>query len=180
MIATTTLAIAALAVTAIGAGVSYMGAQEQASAQSNALNYQAQVAANNAKIQAQNVEQSRLVEEQTEANASLKASQIQGGIRAAAAASGIDPNSGSPLDIEASSKTLANSDALTIRSNFARQQFGLSVAGMSDLAQAGLDRAGADQALVAGNFAGMNSLLSGASSVSSKWEGFSQAGVNGF
>lgn len=177
MIGTTTLAIASLVAVAASTAVTYMGSQQQAASQQSALNYQAQVNANNAKIAQQNIQQSQLAEQQTEQQNSLKAAQTQGAIRAAEGAAGVDPNSGTPALLATGSKTLADSDALTIRSNYARQQFGMAVSGMSSTAQSQLDTMGANAAGAAGTYSGLNSILSGASSISSKWTNYQQSGL---
>lgn len=176
----TVLAAAAVAASVAGTYVAYQASQQQAAAQQASLRYQAQVASNNSAI----AQQEEASNNQSEATAEQNQRQQTAGLlakqRAIEGASGIDANSGSPLDVQESTARLGEMDALTIKSNYARQNYNYEVAGMSDTAQSSLDMLGASAAGSAGNLAGWSSIVGGAASVGNKWLGYMQAGVPGF
>ena len=60
-------------------------------------------------------------------------------------------------------------DALTIRSNSAREAYGYEVASVSDTAEAQLKTQEGEQAQTAGNIGALSSFLTGASSVGSNY-----------
>lgn len=102
------VAYAALAVAAVGAGVSAYSAVQQGNAAKSAADYNAAVARNNA-LQAQQVAAGN------EAAAARKAQFLLGQQKAAAGASGVDPNSGSPLSLMTDTAQQTTLDALKIR-----------------------------------------------------------------
>jgi hypothetical protein len=167
-LATTALA-ASIAATAIGTGVSMYAASQQAAAQQAALNYQAQVARNNATIDAQNAAQARNAGETQAENQLLAAGQRTSMIRAAAAANGLDANTGTPASLQSDQEKLGMLDALTDRNNADQQAYSYETGAMSNTAQAGLYGSEAANAGASGMISGFNSLISGASSVSNKW-----------
>lgn len=166
--------VAAAAITSVA--LSAGGAIMQGEAQSAALNYQAQVQRNNATIAAAQAADAQAAGDKDASDNMLRTSQRIGTQRAQAAGSGLDPNSGSPLDIQASTAAIGKEDDLTIRSNTARRVYGYQVQGMSDTAQAQLDASGAQNAEISGFINGTSSLLGGASSVAGKWDAFKTAG----
>ena len=128
--------------------------------------YQAQVAANNAQIAQNNAKAALAAGAVEEQNQRLLTEQRIGKVRANAGAAGVDPNFGSPLDLQSDTAKLGELDALTIRNNAARRAYGYQVEGLNQSAQASLY-----------NSASYGSLLSGATSVGSKYMGFQQSGV---
>ena len=159
----------AVAVTAAvaSAGLAGYSAASQADAQKKTLNYQAQVAANNAKIAAWN-RSSALQQGEIDAEQSMqKQAQLLGEQRAALSANGLDiKDHGSALDLLASTKFTGAQDVNTIQSNAARQAWGYDVQGMNVMAESNLDTWKADSIDPAaqGALAGGSSLLSSASS----------------
>ena len=87
---------------------------------------------------------------------------------------GVSVNTGSAADVRAGTEMLGLSDALTIRSNAAKEAYGQEVAATSDIAQANLDRAEGEQAETAGDIGAAGSLLSGASTAGGQYAKFSQ------
>jgi hypothetical protein len=179
-IATTTLALAGLATGILGAGVSAYGSYQNAQAQAQAANYQAQVARNNQIIEQQNAQLALQQGQAAEQNERQKTAQMIGGRLAQEAASGIEPNSGSPLNVRSSEKEMGELDALTTRENYDLQARNFVNAASGYGAQAGLLQAQAGWDRTAGDIGMMSSLLGGASSVSSKWLQYRQWGVPGF
>jgi hypothetical protein len=168
-VSASTLMAASVAMSAIGTGMSIYGQQQQAAAQSAAANYQAQVARNNAIIARQNADAATQAGETQAEQALMKSGMTVGAARAAAAANGLDPNSGSPLSLQSDTAKTGELNALTIRNNAAWQAYGDQVNATSQTAQAGLDQAQAGWDTQAGNTSSMSSLLSGGSQVSGKW-----------
>lgn len=152
-----------------GTAMSFFGAQQQASAQAKAYEYQAQVGRNNAIIAERNAEAAIQAGKTEEQNQRRKTAQLEGAARAAMAANGLDTTSGTPLDVLGDTAKLGELDALTIRSNAGRTGYNYRVAGMSETAQSQLDMASASSAKSAGVVSSMGSLLSGATSLSDKF-----------
>jgi hypothetical protein len=176
-IPTAALAAGSLVSTAAGAVISYQGAHQSAAAQSAALNYQAQVARNNATIAAQNAQTATQAGDVAAQNKLIETGQRTSSIRAAAGASGIDANTGSPLALQETNQKLGMLDALTIRNAAARQAYGYRVEGLSETAQSQLSASGASNAATAGAIAGAGSLVGGATDVADKWIIFKNRGL---
>lgn len=185
------LLAATVATTAASTAMSYQasqqaaaGARAQAQAASAADNYQAQVARNNAAIQETNAQMALDTGATLEQNQRQKTGQIIGSTRNAIAANGFDTTSGTPADIISDEAKLGELDALTIRNNAARTAYGYRVEGMSDTAQGQLLDSSAKNDLTAGDvradaahLQGISSILSGATSLSSKFLGWQQQGL---
>ena len=103
----------------------------------------------------------------------MKTGGMIAGIEAQQAASGVNPNSGSALDVRSSAAETGELDALTIRYNAQMKARDYTQAAGSYGAQASLygSAAGWDVA---------NSILGVASSVSDKWLKYQQVGLPGF
>ena len=143
----TTLAIIAIAAIAISTGVSAYGAKVSADAQSDASKYSAAVARNNAPAQGQ---QAQFEAQQIrDRNRRVLASQ-----RAAFASSGVDPESGTALDVRGDSATQGELQALTAI-------YTGRVGSNAQLAQARLDSAQAGFAQTAGYISMAGSVVGG-------------------
>lgn len=146
--------------TAIGAGTSLLGtltgaagARRQASAQAAAAGYNAKIAAQNAALTG--------AEGEAKVGQSLASTRARiGATLASQGASGIDVNTGSNVDVRESEAKLGALDALTIRSNAAREAYGYS-------AQSQLDTAQAQNAQTAGQISSTASILGGVGSTAS-------------
>lgn len=153
---------------AVSAGIAGFSASQQADAQKKALNYQAQVEANNAKIAAWQRSDALQRGEIDAQQAMEKQAQALGSQRAALAANGLDvTDSGSALDLLASTKFLGEQDVNTIQSNAARQAWGYDIEGMNHQASSTLDKWKADSISPTGTglMTGFSSLLSSAVSI---------------
>lgn len=156
-----------------------IGAGQGAGANSAYAAYNAQVAANNQLIAQEN---SRLASAAGNQQATIEGQKTRaavGGIKAQQAASGIDVNRGSAVDVRSSAAELGELNALTVRSNAARQAYGYDVQAASAGGQAGLDSAMAGNAANAGRINQISSLLAGASSAGSQFATGKRLGLFG-
>jgi hypothetical protein len=159
----------ALGVGLAGAAVSATGAYEAGQSQKANADYQAQVAANNAKIAQQNVTWTEESGEAKVAAKGMQTAQTAGSIKAAQGASGIDVNTGSAANVRTSVAKLGALDALTIRSNTAREAFGYEVAATSDQAESGLLTQEGSQAQTAGDIGALGTFLNDSSSAAGSY-----------
>lgn len=164
-----TLPGAMLAVGAAGAGVSAFGAYEGGQATAAAANYQAQVAANNAKIAKWNASMAAASGAAKESAIGMKTAASAGTAKAAQGASGIDVNTGSAANVRQAIAKLGALDVGTQRSNTAKEVYGYEAAASGDTAQSELLEAESKQAGTAGDISALGTFLSGASSVGSKF-----------
>jgi hypothetical protein len=155
------MAVVGLAGSLIGAA----GQEEAAQAQAEAAAYQATVAANNAAIAKQNANLDIQAGETAATNEGLKTRAQVGAETAGFGASGVDAKTGSPAAVTAGTREIGYLDALTLRSNAAKQAFSQEVQGTSQQAQSGLARMESSQAGEAGQIGAASSLLSGVSTV---------------
>jgi hypothetical protein len=173
----TTLAIASIAATVIGAGVGAVGAVQSGHAAQASADYSAQVAKNNATIADQNAQVAASAGVAQAGREQMAQSQRMGAIRAALASTGTDVGSGSALDVQTGQRTVDELDTMTVRNNAARTQYGYRTAAMSDTAQAGLDTMQGRNAAAAGGIGAVSSILGGASSVGKQYSDFLKVGA---
>ena len=167
-----TMANISMGMQGIGMVMQYQGQKAQAQAQQQQYDYQAQVNENNKQIaewQAQDAVDRGSVKEKQHR---IKVSQLKGRQRSVLAASGVEVDDGSALDILGDTAELGELDALTIRSNSEREAYDYKVAAMNQGAQAGINRVSGQNAASAGRYGAMTSLLSGAGSIADKWYGY--------
>mgnify|MGYP000338322025 CR=1 FL=1 len=140
------------------------GQVQAADARKKQADYQAKVAENNAKVgewEAQDaLDRGRIAEQQHR----LKVSQLKGQQRSALAASGVELDSGSALDVLSDTAYFGEMDALTIRSNSERQAWKARVGASNSRAESTLLTASGQQAVRAGNIGAVSSSLSSAAS----------------
>lgn len=172
-----TLGAVGLGTSLVGGILSAFGAKRQGEANSKMYAYQAQVARYNAQIDKQNADYARYAGERSAANFGMKQAQTEATIRNNQAASGLDVNSGSAAQIQASARKVGQIDMATIRENAAKTAYDYEVKAVNDLNQAGLYDAASSNARSAGNLNMMASLISTAGSVSSKWMAGAQSGL---
>lgn len=123
---------------------------QQAAAQQ--ATYQAQVADNNASIAKQNqTTAERAAAAQAQAQ-SMQSAQTIGATRAAAAAGGLDPNSGTPLNVEQGERKTGQMNTLNTWNNAMQVAYGYQQTAVNDQASAGLYRQGAQQDIIAGKY----------------------------
>jgi hypothetical protein len=173
-----TLAGLAVAGGLAGAGVSAIGAYNSMEANSANAAYQAQVAANNAKIAKTNATMDIQSGEIQAGNQGLKTRAAVGTTKAGQGASGVDVNSGSFVKVRAAESELGMLDALTIRSNAAKSAYGQEVAATSDTAESGLLSAESSQAASAAPIGALGTFLSSASSVGGNYAKYSMTAPN--
>jgi hypothetical protein len=171
------MAVVSLASTVIGTAVSYMGAQQQAKAQAQAAQYQAQVARNNSIMMQQNATYERQKTQVDAQNQDQKNKAQLGQIEAQQGASGFDLGSLSMTNVRSSASELGRLDTLTVGNNGERKARDFDVAATNQTAQAGMYDMEASNAKSAGQLNAYSSLLSGASSFSSRWASYSKSGV---
>lgn len=155
-----------------GAGIGALGAIQQGKAAKASANYNAEVATNNANIAKQNASFAAQEGTANTEAASMQSRAKLGAIVANQGASGVDVNSGSSVDVRSSAADLGELNALTVRSNAARQVYGYQTEGENYQAQAGLDTAQAANAMPAAVVGAGSSLLGGVGSASSAYAGF--------
>lgn len=165
-------AAAGAAATVVGTGISVYGAMQTANAQSKAADAQAQQARNNAILAGRAADDATArgdIAAQQKAN---QTNQLLGQQRVGLAANGVDPNSGSALDLQSDVAGNGELDQLTIKSNAAREAAGYQAQGMNYSTQASIDEADSQNALSAGALKATSSLIGGAGSVASSWYQF--------
>jgi hypothetical protein len=160
-----------------GTALSAYGSYEQGQAQSASAQYQAQVAANNAKIARQNAVLEIQSGETQATNVGLKTRAVVGQEKATQGASGVNVNKGSAVDVRAGTEETGMLDALTVRSNAARRAYGYQVSATSDTAQSQLLQRQSEQAETAGDIGAFASLISGASTVGGQYMKMKSLGV---
>lgn len=158
-----------------GAGLKLFSALSGASATRAADNAQADAQATNALI-AERAAASAITSGQEQAsNASIRGAQTIATQRAALAANGVDINSGTAANVQASTKWVTDSNIDTITANAARAAMGYTTQSQNYANSSGAYRAAADS--VSPVTAGATSLLTSATSVASDWYRNQRAGV---
>lgn len=170
------LAIGSLVIGAVSTGLQMAGQAKAARAQESQYAYQAQVAKNNALIAQQNKQYATEKGEVDATAQGLKNRQEMGALAAAQAASGVDVNTGSPVSVRASAQELAQLDALTIRSNALREAYGYDVQKSNLENEAKNLKRGIAAEASALPITQFGSLLSGASSLGSKYLDWQKVG----
>lgn len=172
-----TLAIIATVLGGTSIGVQAIGSIQQGEAASNAAKYNASVAAANATIAKQSASEAGAAGAAQAEQASLKTRAQVGAIQAGQAASGLDVNSGSALDVRSSAAQLGELNALSVRSNAAKTAYGYQTQAASDTAQSQLDtyQSGADA--IGADIGAAGNVLGGVGSAASNYAKFQlQAG----
>ena len=148
----------------VGAGAAGIGDLLEGFAGGSAADFQAQIARNNAEIAGRNAQGAREAGAVQALNSMLRTRAVVGQTKAAQAASGIDVNSGSAVDVQASERMLGMLDALTIRSNAARAAYGYEAEAGGYQARAKMLRQGGKMARIGGLMNASGTILEGATS----------------
>ena len=135
----------------------------------NASVYQAAVAHNNEIVAKQNADYAIAAGEKQAQDVSLKGAVTGGKLKTMQAASGLDVNKGSPVDVRVGQAEASKLDAETTLNNAALQAYGYRTQATNFEAEGALDKAKGDQALTGAEIGATGSLLSNASSVGFKW-----------
>jgi hypothetical protein len=144
----------------VGAGISAGSSVLGGFAQQSSLNYQAQVARNNAITARQNAAYSASATAASVEQAGLKARAKSANLRAGLAAGNIDVNSGSAGDVQTSERLLGKLDTANVGNRGAQQVYGYETQATSYQAQAGLLSHEAAMAPWEGALKGAGTLLS--------------------
>lgn len=150
---------------AFGSGTSAMANYESGA-------YQAQVARNNEVVAGENADLATFRGNQEIGMAQQRTAQTIGAQRAAAGASGVDVNSGSPLRAQQDTARIGDVDVQTIRANAQRSAWGFRTQASNFENEGKLDSARGDQAAFA-------SLIGGGSNFADKWSKYRQQGYGG-
>jgi hypothetical protein len=153
----------------LGGALTAGGTLESGFASSHAADYAAQVAANNAIIARQNAKFSLESGEAQAAATSLKGASQSGRIKSAQAASGVDVNTGSAVDVQASQRELNKLDTETTLHKGQLAAYGYRTQATNYDAEAALKRGEASQDITGAEIGAAGSLIGGASGTAFKW-----------
>ena len=145
----------------VSALVGAAGSIQQANATSASANYNAKVGDMNARISDQRARDALERGKLDEQRKRMEVAQFKGRQQAAMASNGVDLSFGSPLDALVNTAVLGEVDALTVRSNAAREAYGYKVDAVNKRADATLNRMNADSAKTAGYLDAAGTLLGG-------------------
>lgn len=154
--------MASLGATALGGVSGAYGAISSANAQAGAANYNASIAAQNAELAKKNEEIASQSGMAQEAIQQQKTRAYVGELKTQQAASGVDVNSGSAVDVRSSAAELGELDALTVRSNATREAFSYGQQAESLKAESALDKFEASNASTAGGINAASTILGSA------------------
>lgn len=164
-----TVETASLASSAVGGLTGAYGAYQSGQAQANAAKYNAAVESQNAAISTTNAQ---IAGQAGAAQAGIQGQKNKatlGAITANQGASGIDLNSGSDIAVRSSARELGELDALSIRSNAARQAYGYENQAVSQQAQSTLSDFEAKNDQQAGQLNAASTFLGSAGSAASNF-----------
>lgn len=163
---------------AIGsAGLSAYGAIQGGRATRDAQNYKAAVAMNNKVVAEQNAEGAINAGVAKGQAQGLKGRAVGGAIKAKQAASGVDVNSGSNVDVQEAQAEQSRLDVETVLHNADLAAYGYRTQATNFEAEAVMDKAAGEQAEKAGYIKAGTSLLGAASSLGWKWGGMGENGT---
>lgn len=170
--------------TVLGTAFSAFGAIQQGRAAAAQAEYQAAVGRNNAILAQRAADDARLRGEEAARRKAVESRQLIGRQRAVLAANGVLVDQGSALDLTSDAAEIGKLDELTIRSNAEREALGYEAQGSNFSASAQLNQIRADNAQSSAMGSAFGTVLTGATSVASKWyqykkEGWDPFGVGG-
>lgn len=177
MITASTAAWISLGATAVGTAASMYGTAQQSKAQAGQYKYQAAVDRNNQIISGRQADDAIKRGESAEEQHRMKVQGIKADQRVGFASRGIDLGSDVVIDTLSDTAMLGELDALTIRSNAAREAYGYKVQGMNYGDSSANNLLSAKNTTAAGKTAMASSLLSGAATVAGNYAGYADKGV---
>jgi hypothetical protein len=148
----------------VSSGMQAYGAYQTGQSGYQSGMYQAMVAQQNAAIANQMGDRETYAGEVSSGMESMRGGARLGDTKAAQAANGLDVNSGSAVDVQASQRMMEKLNADTTMNNALLKAYGYRVQSQSDQAQAQLDVMGAGNARKAGRIKAWGDLLTGAAS----------------
>lgn len=146
---------------AAGNAASAYGQIQAGRAAANADIFNANVAAQNAAIATQKQNWAGELGDQNASISQMKTAAKVGSIKANQGASGVTIGEGSNADVVDSAREVGMLDAMTIRSNAAREAYGYSTQAYSDKAQEALDRYAAKNAVESSKIGAATTILGG-------------------
>jgi hypothetical protein len=169
------VATAGLILGGIGAATSAVGALTQGASAAAEARYRAQVSANNAIVAQQNAAYaSKAGEAKIEAQGYKNRAQA-GAIKTQQAASGIDVNTGSAVDVQQSQREINQLNTMNIGQEAALNVYGYRMNATNFEAEKGLEETAAKSARIGSVLGAGGSLLSNASSLGFKWRDMQQS-----
>lgn len=172
-----TLAAVSLAGSAGSGILGAFGASSKADADAATYEYKAGVARNNAILAQRNADMATQEGAQGAQTNDLKTKNLVATQLVTQASNGLDVGSGTNVALRESADAIGHLDTMTILHNALKKSVGYKSQASNFLAEEQLDRASADNARTAGDFAVATSLLGGATSFSDKWAGYAKKGV---
>lgn len=154
----------------LGTGLTAGGQVLSGLGQAQQFLFRAQVASHNAAAMRANANAEREAGAYGESVAKLRTGERVASQRAAFAANGVDVNTGSAADVQASTAKVGALDAAMIHYNASRAAYGDEVSAQNFKSQAALDRSGAVGSAIGGLARGGISAIGGAQALSSKWQ----------
>lgn len=152
-----------------GAAISGVGTIAGGVAAQNSANYQAAVARNNSIVEQQNAVEAEQAGFAKAENQSMKGAAELAKIKTAQAANGVNVNTGSAADVQASERETNQLSTENVFHNDLLQAYGYRVQSENFQSEAALDTAKADEAVPASVLSATGSLLGSASSIGGKW-----------
>lgn len=171
--------LTAIAVASAVGGTLLTGAGQMQTANANAaaLKYNSQVSEMNAVLADRRAKDAIERGQREEQRKRLEIAQLKGRQIAALSDSGVDIGFGSPLDTIVDTAVLGELDALTIRSNAAREAYEYKVQGVNARADAALSRANAQSAKTSGYLTAGGTILGGGARA---YEGYNRSTIGTF
>lgn len=170
------LPMAALVTGGIATGIKAYGAVKEGEAAQASANYNAAVQRANAAQAKSNQQLASQAGMAQEGMFQQKTRAETGQTIANQAGSGVDVNSGSATDVQASQAELGQLDAMTIRSNATKEAYGYQVQEVNDKAQANLDVFEGKNAKKASIINAAGTLIGGASDAATSYQKYKMAG----
>lgn len=155
----------------IGTAVSAVSTMQQGNAQASAAQSQANAADQNAKIAGKQAEVAAQNGAEEERQMKRRGAAVIGAQKTAFAASGVDSNAGSALDVTTDTFNQNELDALTIRKNTANQVWNNQAEQTNYVNQASSARAAAKNAKTSAMIGGLGTVLTGVSKYKSQYGG---------
>jgi hypothetical protein len=167
-----------LGIMAVGTAVSAYGKMQAGAGEEAMYNYKAQVAAINQDIANKNAIYAGKVGETQAQTVGMQTRYDIGTEKTQQAASGLDVNKGSAVDIRASRAEVGAEDVAVTRANAAKTAYGYRTQAMGFQAESAIQTAAARNTATATQFNVASTILSGASGISDKWTKMAGTGLN--
>lgn len=175
----TALAVLGMVAGLAGGAQQAAGQKAAASAASQSYGYQATIADNNARMAKQNADWVGRQGDIEATNEGLKTGAEVSSMKAKEAASGVDVNTGSAVQARDAAARIGAINALTIKSNRAREAWGYQVDSSNEELQAALYRKAGVNAIKSGQISSTGTLLSTAGNFAGQFSNWMTSGNAG-